>query len=62
MILMIMCITMSAATTVLFEGKQALNWADGTQIDGSTFVDAQVGDIIVVTTENGGFKLVANYP
>lgn len=62
MILMIMCITMSAATTVLFEGKQALNWADGTQIDGSTFADAQVGDIIVVTTENGGFKLVANYP
>lgn len=26
------------------------------------FEDAQVGDVIVVTTENGGFKLVANYP
>lgn len=56
------CIFMSAATTVLFEGKQALDWNDGVQIEGAKFEDAQVGDVIVVTTENGGFKLVANYP
>ena len=56
------CVFMSAATTVLFEGKQTLNWNDGVQIDGAKFEDAQVGDVIVVTTENGGFKLVANYP
>lgn len=56
------CVFMSAATTVLFEGKQALNWSDGVQIEGAKFEDAQVGDVIVVTTENGGFKLVANYP
>lgn len=56
------CIFMSAATTVLFEGKQALDWNDGVQIEGAKFDDAQVGDVIVVTTENGGFKLVANYP
>lgn len=56
------CLFMSAATTVLFEGKQALNWSDGVQIEGAKLADAQVGDVIVVTTENGGFKLVANYP
>lgn len=56
------CVFMSAATTVLFEGKQALNWNDGVQIEGAKLADAQVGDVIVVTTENGGFKLVANYP
>lgn len=56
------CVFMSAATTVLFEGKQALDWNDGVQIEGAKFEDAQVGDVIVVTTENGGFKLVANYP
>ena len=56
------CVFMSAATTVLFEGKQALNWEDGVQIEGAKLADAQVGDVIVVTTENGGFKLVANYP
>lgn len=56
------CVFMSAATTVLFEGKQALDWSDGVQIEGAKFEDAQVGDVIVVTTENGGFKLVANYP
>ena len=56
------CLFMSAATTVLFEGKQALNWNDGVQIEGTKLADAQVGDVIVVTTENGGFKLVANYP
>ena len=56
------CVFMSAATTVLFEGKQALDWNDGVQIEGAKFDDAQVGDVIVVTTENGGFKLVANYP
>lgn len=56
------CIFMSASTTVLFEGKQALDWNDGVQIEGAKFDDAQVGDVIVVTTENGGFKLVANYP
>lgn len=56
------CIFMSASTTVLFEGKQALDWNDGVQIEGAKFEDAQVGDVIVVTTENGGFKLVANYP
>ena len=56
------CLFMSAATTVLFEGKQALNWKDGVQIEGAKLADAQVGDVIVVTTENGGFKLVANYP
>lgn len=56
------CVFMSAATTVLFEGKKTLNWNDGVQIDGAKFEDAQVGDVIVVTTENGGFKLVANYP
>lgn len=56
------CVFMSAATTVLFEGKQALDWEDGVQIEGAKFEDAQVGDVIVVTTENGGFKLVANYP
>ena len=56
------CVFMSAATTVLFEGKQTLNWNDGVQIEGAKFEDAQVGDVIVVTTENGGFKLVANYP
>lgn len=56
------CLFMSAATTVLFEGKQALNWNDGVQIEGAKLADAQVGDVIVVTTENGGFKLVANYP
>lgn len=26
------CVFMSAATTVLFEGKQALDWSDGVQI------------------------------
>ena len=56
------CLFMSAATTVLFEGKQALNWNDGVQIEGTKLADAQVGDVIVVTAENGGFKLVANYP
>ena len=56
------CVFMSAATTVLFEGKQALDWNDGVQIEGTKLADAQVGDVIVVTTENGGFKLVANYP
>ncbi|WP_297141153.1 hypothetical protein [uncultured Prevotella sp.] len=56
------CVFMSAATTVLFEGKQTLNWNDGVQIAGTKLADAQVGDVIVVTTENGGFKLVANYP
>lgn len=56
------CLFMSATTTVLFEGKQALNWSDGVQIEGAKLADAQVGDVIVVTTENGGFKLVANYP
>ena len=56
------CVFMSAATTVLFEGKQALDWSDGVQIAGTKLADAQVGDVIVVTTENGGFKLVANYP
>lgn len=56
------CVFMSAATTVLFEGKQALDWNDGVQIEGAKFDDVQVGDVIVVTTENGGFKLVANYP
>lgn len=56
------CVFMSAATTVLFEGKQALNWEDGVQIEGAKLADAQVGDVIVVTAENGGFKLVANYP
>ena len=56
------CVFMSAATTVLFDGKQTLNWNDGVQIEGAKFEDAQVGDVIVVTTENGGFKLVANYP
>ena len=56
------CVFMSAATTVLFEGKQALDWNDGVQIEGAKFDDAQVGDVIVVTTENGGFKLVANFP
>ena len=62
MMLLVMCISMSAATTVLFEGKQTLNWSDGVQIEGSKFADAQVGDIIVVTTENGGFKLALNTP
>ena len=56
------CVFMSAATTVLFEGKQTLNWNAGVQIEGAKFEAAQVGDVIVVTTENGGFKLVANYP
>ena len=56
------CVFMSAATTVLFEGKQALDWNDGVQVEGAKFENAQVGDVIVVTTENGGFKLVANYP
>ncbi len=56
------CVFMSAATTVLFEGKQALDWNDGVQIEGTKLADAQVGDVIVVTAENGGFKLVANYP
>lgn len=56
------CLFMSATTTVLFEGKQALNWNDGVQIEGTKLADAQVGDVIVVTAENGGFKLVANYP
>ena len=56
------CLFMSATTTVLFEGKQTLNWNDGVQIEGTKLADAQVGDVIVVTTENGGFKLVANYP
>lgn len=56
------CLFMSAATTVLFEGKQVLNWNDGVQIEGTKLADAQVGDVIVVTAENGGFKLVANYP
>lgn len=56
------CLFMSAATTVLFEGKQALNWNDGVQIEGAKLADAQVGDVIVVTADNGGFKLVANYP
>ena len=62
MMLLVMCISISAATTVLFEGKQALNWSDGVQIDGKKFADAQAGDIIVVTTENGGFKLALNTP
>ena len=62
MMLLVMCISMSAATTVLFEGKQALNWNDGVQIEGAKFADAQVGDIITVTTENGGFKLALNNP
>lgn len=56
------CVFMSAATTVLFEGKKALDWNAGEQIEGAKFEEAQVGDVIVVTTENGGFKLVANYP
>lgn len=56
------CVFMSAATTVLFEGKQALDWNDGVQVEDAKFENAQVGDVIVVTTENGGFKLVANYP
>ena len=56
------CVSMSAATTVLFEGKQALNWNDGLKIDAAQFDNAQAGDIITVTTDGGGFKLVVFSP
>ena len=62
MFIAMVCAVASASTLTLFEGKQALNWSDGVQIDGTKFADAKVGDIITVTTENGGFKLCQNYP
>lgn len=61
-ILAMLCVSMQAVTTMLFEGRQTLDWGDGVQVDGSRLADAQVGDQIVVTTENGGFKLCSNYP
>lgn len=62
MFLLLVCVTMSAATTVLFEGSKALNWEDGVNIEGSSFADAVAGDVLIVTTENGGCKLSINYP
>ena len=58
----LMCINMSAATTILFDGKQALNWSEGLKIDAEKFEHAHVGDIITVTTDNGGFKLAVFSP
>jgi hypothetical protein len=58
------CICTNAATTVitLFEGRQALNWNDGVNIEANKFITVNEGDEITVTTSGGGMKMVANYP
>lgn len=45
---LMMCLSMSGATTYLFKGEQTLDWSEGVKIDAYKFAKAEAGDTLSV--------------